>query len=124
MKRAARRTISGYFLWVLLLPVAIGAQSVKEMRVMTYNIRYKNAIDSINNWENRKANVAALIKYHQAGIIGMQEAFLSQIADLEKVGDVGRHAPDHHLPRAEHHAGEIRRKTLDPAPRGTHVRMP
>ncbi|HEX7756315.1 MAG TPA: endonuclease/exonuclease/phosphatase family protein [Niabella sp.] len=84
MKRAARRTISGYFLWVLLLPVAIGAQSVKEMRVMTYNIRYKNAIDSINNWENRKANVAALIKYHQAGIIGMQEAFLSQIADLEK----------------------------------------
>jgi len=60
------------------------AQPIQETRVMTYNIRYKNSIDSINIWENRKDNVAALIQYHQADIVGLQEAFLVQITDLEK----------------------------------------
>lgn len=84
MKKTVKLTGLAYFLSALLLPAVTAAQSAKEMRVMTYNIRYKNTIDSINNWDNRKANVAALIRYHQAGIVGMQEAFLSQIADLEK----------------------------------------
>lgn len=68
----------------ILLAVASGvfAQGIKEARVMTYNIRYKNSIDSINSWEFRKDNVASLIKYHQADIIGVQEAFLTQIHDL------------------------------------------
>lgn len=66
------------------LPLIGVAQSGKEMHVMSYNIRYKNTIDGINGWDNRKENVAALIKYHKPDIIGMQEAFLSQIDDLEK----------------------------------------
>lgn len=68
----------------MILPTEAFAQSVKEMRVMTYNIRYKNTIDSINGWDYRKDNVAGLIQYHQADIVGLQEAFLSQINDLEK----------------------------------------
>jgi endonuclease/exonuclease/phosphatase family metal-dependent hydrolase len=72
------------FVFGMILFTGTMAQSAKDMRVMTYNIRYKNTIDSINGWDYRKDNVAALIKYHQADIIGMQEAFLTQIADLEK----------------------------------------
>lgn len=69
---------------VLMLSQQIFAQSLPEVRVMTYNIRYKNTIDSVNGWDYRKDNVAALIKYHQADIVGLQEATLEQINDLEK----------------------------------------
>ena len=62
----------------------VTAQANKETRVMTYNIRYKNSIDSINGWEYRRDNVTSLIQYHQADIIGVQEAFLVQINDMEK----------------------------------------
>lgn len=57
--------------------------SAQELRVMSYNIRYENSIDSINGWQNRKANVAALVRYHQAHIVGVQEALAGQLADLE-----------------------------------------
>lgn len=57
----------------------------QEMRVMSYNIRYKNSIDSINGWEFRKQNVAGLIRYHQADVVGVQEAQPDQIANLEKL---------------------------------------
>jgi endonuclease/exonuclease/phosphatase family metal-dependent hydrolase len=60
----------------------IQAQST---RIMSYNIRYKNTIDSINGWEYRKANVAGLVKYHQADVLGVQEAQPDQMADLEKL---------------------------------------
>ncbi|GAA4442190.1 endonuclease/exonuclease/phosphatase family protein [Ravibacter arvi] len=65
-----------------LLPAGSLAQ---EMRVMSYNIRYKNTIDSINGWEYRKENVAASIRYHGADVAGVQEAQPDQIADLEKL---------------------------------------
>ena len=53
------------------------------IRVLSYNIRYKNTIDSINGWEYRKDKVVGLIKYHNADLIGMQEAEFSQVRDLE-----------------------------------------
>ncbi len=52
---------------------------------MSYNIRYKNTIDSINGWEYRKENVAALIRYHRADVVGLQEVQPAQLADLEKM---------------------------------------
>jgi endonuclease/exonuclease/phosphatase family metal-dependent hydrolase len=55
----------------------------QSTRVLSYNIRYKNSIDSINGWEYRKANVAALVKYHKADVLGVQEAQPPQMADLE-----------------------------------------
>lgn len=84
MKNLVKLMGSCYFILALMLPSETFAQPANEMRVMTYNIRYKNTIDSLNGWDYRKDNVAGLIKYHQADIIGMQEAFLTQIADLEK----------------------------------------
>ncbi len=50
---------------------------------MTFNIRYGLANDGQNSWENRKNNVADLIKYHQAEIIGLQEALDFQLAYLD-----------------------------------------
>ncbi len=86
--------------FIFLLSDSLFAQ---EMRVMSYNIRYKNSIDSINGWEYRKENVAALIRYHQADVVGVQEAQPDQMADLERLlPEFGWYG----VPRVEGKSGE------------------
>lgn len=50
---------------------------------MTFNIRYDEPRDGVNAWPNRKKKVADVIRFHKADLIGVQEALLSQIRDLE-----------------------------------------
>ena len=69
---------------MIFLPTLTFAQDSLRMRVMSYNIRYKNNIDSINGWEFRRDNVARLVQFHGADIVGMQEALPEQIDDLAK----------------------------------------
>lgn len=51
-------------------------------QVMTFNIRYPNPGDGFNYWPNRKDIAASMIRYHEADLIGVQEAFRSQLNDL------------------------------------------
>jgi endonuclease/exonuclease/phosphatase family metal-dependent hydrolase len=51
---------------------------------MTFNIRYSTKADSLNAWSYRKDNVASQILYHEAHIIGMQEALHEQMLDLQE----------------------------------------
>jgi endonuclease/exonuclease/phosphatase family metal-dependent hydrolase len=57
--------------------------SADPLRVMTFNIRYDNARDGVNAWPNRKDWVASLIRFHAADAVGVQEALLRQLADLD-----------------------------------------
>ena len=50
----------------------------------TFNIRYDNPADSLNNWEYRKDTVAAFIKANQLDIVGMQEVLHNQLEDLKQ----------------------------------------
>jgi len=59
------------------------------MNVLTFNIRFDNPADSINAWPNRKEMVADLIQFHECDIIGVQEALLHQLKDIEE------RLPDH-----------------------------
>jgi endonuclease/exonuclease/phosphatase family metal-dependent hydrolase len=77
---------------VLAATLASGCVSVSRrtpstertpLRVMTFNIRYDNPGDGVNAWPNRKDWVASLIRYHDADVIGVQEALLHQLADLD-----------------------------------------
>lgn len=52
-------------------------------KIMTYNIRYATVNDGINQWENRKERVVRLIRDHQPGIFGLQEALLGQTKYIE-----------------------------------------
>ena len=54
-----------------------------SINVITFNIRYNNPNDGENAWPNRKDKVASVIQFHQADIVGMQEALLGQIDDLQ-----------------------------------------
>lgn len=53
-----------------------------HFQVMTFNIRYPNPNDGFNYWPNRKELAAGMIRFHEADIIGVQEAFRSQLEDL------------------------------------------
>lgn len=62
----------------------IAAQAPKGlMRVMTFNIRFDNPGDGVNAWPNRKQKAADVIRFHKADIVGVQEALLGQLKDLE-----------------------------------------
>lgn len=53
------------------------------LRVMSYNIRFDNPNDGENRWHLRKGAVAGLIDYHEPDLLGVQEALLTQIQDLQ-----------------------------------------
>lgn len=50
---------------------------------MTFNLRFDNPGDGVNAWPNRKDWVASLIRWHGADVIGVQEALLHQLTDLD-----------------------------------------
>lgn len=60
-----------------------GVSASTPLRVMTFNLRYNNPGDGINAWPNRKAWVAKLIRFHDADVIGVQEALSGMLVDLD-----------------------------------------
>jgi endonuclease/exonuclease/phosphatase family metal-dependent hydrolase len=53
-----------------------------QIKVMSFNIRYDNNGDGINQWSNRKEHVSELVRYHGAEIVGMQEVLINQLRDV------------------------------------------
>ena len=51
---------------------------------MSYNLRYDNPDDGVNQWPKRLDKVVALITKHNPDIIGVQEALHHQLEDLMK----------------------------------------
>jgi endonuclease/exonuclease/phosphatase family metal-dependent hydrolase len=65
---------------ILLLVVSI--LEAQPLKVMTYNIRYDNAGDGVNQWNSRKDKVMDLLRKYDADIIGVQEALHNQLVDI------------------------------------------
>jgi len=55
----------------------------QELRLMTYNIKYDNTNDTVNNWNDRKETMVRLIKFHDPHILGTQEALHRQTVYLD-----------------------------------------
>jgi endonuclease/exonuclease/phosphatase family metal-dependent hydrolase len=70
----------GIILLTCISTLALG----QSMDIMTYNLRYDNTGDGINQWSNRKEKVFALIKKYDPEIIGIQEGLHNQLQDLKK----------------------------------------
>ncbi len=85
------RSLRRLCLFILLLsigPLTVWAQAAdeaKHVRVMTFNIRYNEPRDGVNAWPNRKQKVADVIRFHKADLVGVQEALIGQLEDLEKL---------------------------------------
>jgi endonuclease/exonuclease/phosphatase family metal-dependent hydrolase len=54
------------------------------LHVMTFNIRYDNPGDSLNNWQYRKDAVAEMITACDVDLLGTQEVLLNQLNDLKE----------------------------------------
>lgn len=64
-------------------PGAMGARAAAPLHVMSFNIRYNNPADGVNAWPNRRDWVAGLIRFHEADVVGVQEALLDMLIDLD-----------------------------------------
>ena len=53
------------------------------LRVMTFNIRYDTPSDGPNAWPHRRDWVAALVRFHGADVVGVQEALAHMLSDLD-----------------------------------------
>lgn len=69
---------------IIMVLLALGFNSIAQtpIKIITYNIRYNNPGDGINTWPNRKDNVKALVKFHDADILCVQEALALQFDQL------------------------------------------
>lgn len=102
----------------LLLAVSspIAAQTPAPLRVMSFNIRLNTAGDSADAWPHRREGVAALIRFHDPDLVGLQEAQQGQLEDLQRAlpeyGWFGRPRADGG-PTDEHSAILYRRDRLE-----------
>ena len=69
------------------MAINISAKDNSAIKVASYNLRYYNPKDGINNWENRRDNVNALIRFHQFDIFGTQEGMLNQLKDVSRMDE-------------------------------------
>lgn len=53
-----------------------------SLNIMTFNIRYDNPGDGLNNWQNRKENALKMIRFNEVDILGMQEVLAHQLKDF------------------------------------------
>jgi len=56
-----------------------------QIKIMSYNIRYDNPDDAPNTWNNRKEDLAALIRFHRPIFLGTQEVLHNQLQDLNNL---------------------------------------
>ena len=61
-----------FLLAAVLLLGGCAEEKKTDVRWATFNIRYDNPQDSLNNWQYRKDRVCQFIKDHELDIVGMQ----------------------------------------------------
>lgn len=77
-----------YLLSLLFLTAVSSFTTVKavdrcnNLTVMSFNVRYDNPADSMNNWRYRSNRVADAINFYAADIVGTQEVLHNQLNDL------------------------------------------
>ena len=75
---------SAFILIALFMASCAEKQEMKNVNVMTFNIRLDAASDSMNNWKYRKDNAAKMVAYYSPDILGMQEVVINQRDDMKE----------------------------------------
>ncbi len=74
MKNTLTTILVGFALFII--PKTSFSQTTN---LISFNIRYDNTSDTINNWNKRKASLASLIQHYDADIVGIQEGLHHQV---------------------------------------------
>lgn len=59
------------------------APATAPLRTMSFNLRYDTPSDGPNAWPHRRDWVAGLVRFHEADVVGVQEALATMLADLD-----------------------------------------
>lgn len=70
--------------FVVALVVLTTCATAQEFKVMSYNIKYDNVNDTINNWNFRKESMLKLIQHYGPHFVGMQEVLHNQLEFLDQ----------------------------------------
>lgn len=74
-------------IWLSLVIMAgsalYSAAEQPGVKVMTYNLRYDNPADSLDDWRHRRDFMISLLRYHQPQILCTQESLIHQVRDLQ-----------------------------------------
>ncbi|MFK5972873.1 MAG: endonuclease/exonuclease/phosphatase family protein [Flavobacteriaceae bacterium] len=65
-------------LFIVLFALSFSA-SGQNTKLMSYNIKYDNTNDTVNNWHDRKENLVRLIHHYKPAFIGTQEVLHRQL---------------------------------------------
>ncbi|MCK0146968.1 endonuclease/exonuclease/phosphatase family protein [Arenibacter sp. F26102] len=74
MNKLYTTLLIGLVLFAIPLPLLS-----QTTNIISYNIKYDNTGDTINNWNDRKASLAKLIRHYEADIVGIQEGLHHQV---------------------------------------------
>ncbi|MBC8182040.1 endonuclease/exonuclease/phosphatase family protein [candidate division KSB1 bacterium] len=86
-KKKLLLTLLSLFLIISLLPTISFPKitNPESIKVLSFNIRYDNPNDGINQWANRKELATRTIQKFQVDIVGMQEVLKNQLDDCLKL---------------------------------------
>lgn len=56
----------------------------QEFKAMSYNIKYDNVNDTLNNWNDRKEAMVKLLNHYAPSFVGMQEVLHNQLTFLDE----------------------------------------
>ncbi len=73
-----------FALTLVLLALAVSIQAQDPLNLMTFNIRLNLASDSLNAWPYRRDKVSSQVLFHEAHIVGVQEALPAQMNDMKE----------------------------------------
>ncbi|MBQ4914745.1 endonuclease/exonuclease/phosphatase family protein [Maribacter sp. MMG018] len=68
----------------LTILLVVSNSYCQTVKVLTYNIKYDNVNDTVNNWNDRKGDMVKLLKFYSPDIIGMQEVLERQLVYLDE----------------------------------------
>ena len=70
--------------WLLFQSINCLIFAQEKLSVMTYNIRYDNPNDSLDQWSHRKKILTDQILFYAPDILGIQEGLLHQIEYIKE----------------------------------------
>ncbi|MDO9254034.1 MAG: endonuclease/exonuclease/phosphatase family protein [Bacteroidales bacterium] len=73
-----------FFVFIFLLFSSWSCQKKEEasLNVMSYNLRYDNPDDSLNNWQYRKDFACKMLRFYSPDVLGTQEVLKNQLDDI------------------------------------------
>ncbi|GGW21966.1 endonuclease/exonuclease/phosphatase family protein [Arenibacter certesii] len=71
-----------FLIFIIIFFTGVNITFSQTFRVGSYNLRYDNPNDSLNNWKYRQKTVANLIQFHDFEIFGTQEGLVHQLEEL------------------------------------------